>query len=732
MVIILIPANGLTLCAQEKSAMVLDSETGKPVPFATISLVKEGHALYKAADQNGRFSYPASYPLVVSVSGIGYKSVTDTINSPADSIVMLTPAFFDLDEVVVTGRLTPVIADRSIYNVSVLSKLDIEHKAATDLTGLLTNELDIRLSQEGILGRTLDIRGLSGEYIKILINGMPVAGRQNGIIDLGQLNLNTVDHVEIVKGPLSVMYGSNALGGTVNIITNTRTPGKFSAGINGYYETAGVYNVYGSFMTRFKNQYIGFSMARNFFQGFDPGNNSRYKLWKPKLQVLPGLSYRYEGKKVRLSFDAEYLQEELRDLDSLSARYYYEKAEERYYFTRRLNNTFSLGWITGARSSVQFSGGYSYYAKIKNAYINDLVNLRKQLIANPELQDTTTFHQFSQRAQYMYTSGKSELVTGVDINQEYGNGERINGHKDIEDYAVFTTFLFTPAGHLSFQPGIRLAYNSRYKAPLVWSLNLKYDPGNYRFRASYGKGFRTPSLKELYMEFIDQNHHVFGNENLKAEIAHSFTVSGARLFNMGKNKMQLSIDAYYNRIFNKIDFLFDPVDPTRAKYFNIGSGVYRTQGSELEMNFRLSTRLILNTGLAINGISGLSDPVKFSYSRDYLFSVHYTSPFHQAGISAFYKYTGQRVIYTGMYDMNEGLQEIREAFLEGYHNLDITVTVPLDKNRLVFSTGVKNVFNNITLYTSGVVSVHSFSDNTLPVGWGRTLFLKLSYRFIKY
>ena len=65
----------------------------------------------------------------------------------------------------------------------------------------------------------MSVQGLSGENVKILIDGVPVVGRLNGNVDLSQINLTNIERVEIVEGPLSVNYGTNALAGTINLIT---------------------------------------------------------------------------------------------------------------------------------------------------------------------------------------------------------------------------------------------------------------------------------------------------------------------------------------------------------------------------------------------------------------------------------------------------------------------------------------------------------------------------------
>ena len=140
---------------------------------------------------------------------------------------------------------------------------------------------------------------------------------------------------------------------------------------------------------------------------------------------------------------------------------------------------------------------------------------------------------------------------------ENGEGKRIAGEQNIGDYAIYSSFIISPVKNIEFQPGLRLSYNTKYTAPLVYSFNLKYNLSNFRFRTSYAKGFRTPSLKELYMEFIDQNHHVYGNEYLSAETAYNYSISAEYIKTYGRHNLNFRLDMYLNNIRNKIDFLYN-------------------------------------------------------------------------------------------------------------------------------------------------------------------------------
>ena len=99
---------------------------------------------------------------------------------------------------------------------------------------------------------------------------------------------------------------------------------------------------------------------------------------------------------------------------------------------------------------------------------------------------------------------------------------------EIGDYALFTSSEYKPINGLIIRPGLRYSYNTSYKSPLIPSLNLRYNRNDWIFRTSYSSGFRAPSIKDLYFNFVDSNHDIQGNPNLTAETSHNFSFSGVK------------------------------------------------------------------------------------------------------------------------------------------------------------------------------------------------------------
>ena len=212
---------GLRGYGQQAAVRVKDGKTGQPVPFAHVVFqpLDGGQQAHALTQEDGTAPNLAVSRSVLAISFIGYETIFDTVN-PGESVTLsMKPKIQEMNEVVVTAQYSPQRVDKSIYKVKVINSLQIEQKAANNLTDLLSSELNIRISQDGALGTSMSLQGLSGENVKFLVDGVPVIGRMNGNIDISQLNLYNVDHIEVIEGPMSVVYGSNALAGVINIIT---------------------------------------------------------------------------------------------------------------------------------------------------------------------------------------------------------------------------------------------------------------------------------------------------------------------------------------------------------------------------------------------------------------------------------------------------------------------------------------------------------------------------------
>jgi outer membrane receptor for ferrienterochelin and colicins len=723
------------MLSQEASVTIVDATTGKGIPYAHVCFesLRGAGELYEVTDEKGRVTNSITGVSLMAVSYVGFKTLYDTV-FPGESYEFgLEPRIGNLDEVVVTAQYSPQKVDKSIYKVNVINQLQIERQAAANLTDLLHTELSIRVSQDGALGSSMSLQGLSGEHVKILVDGVPVIGRMNGNVDISQLNLYNVEHIEIVEGPMSVVYGSNASAGVVNLVSKDGGMASLRTGLNAYLESVGIYNFDGYISGRSGNHGYSVSGGRNFSGSYDPVDTTRNKRWKPKRQYFADGMYLFDPGNFSFKFSASWFNE-LLESKGESQPPYGTWALDSYFTTNRLNLRGEINKVWDTQRFLNTMVAWSYYDRRKNTYYKDLTNLEKNLTANPGDHDTTRIQNFLLRSTYSRNRESINLnyQAGIDMNYEMGRGKRIEGSEQgIGDFAGFLSLKWQPFAGLLIQPGLRAIYNTKYKAPLVYSINLKWDPIEVlTFRASFARGFRAPSIKELYLFFVDVNHNIQGNENLQAE--NSYHVNGSLIFNeeTAKRFFSAELKFFYNDIRNVIQLA--EVDPGQLLWTYVNVDQTITKGFQVSGNMRLYPRLSVQSGFGVTGtyndlISELPAQNKFNYSPDVTATITYNVPWLEADLSLFYRYTG-RVDYLRLIG-----EEVLQGYVEDYHNMDISLGRRFLKDRLFLSAGVKNLFDNDEIPAFGTSSgVHTGGGSgSVPVAWGRTFFIKAGYSFQK-
>jgi len=184
-----------------------------------------------------------------------------------------------LNDAIVTGQYGENSLKNSVFKVKVIDAQRIQQQGAVNLKDVLANEINIRINQDPALGSSINLQGVTGQNIKILIDGVPVIGREGGNVDLTQINLNNVERIELVEGPMSVNFGSDALGGVINIITKKAVAKTKRFNIGTYYESIGQYNLDGGVNFGFKRTLWQINTGRNFFDGYNENEKiTRFRL----------------------------------------------------------------------------------------------------------------------------------------------------------------------------------------------------------------------------------------------------------------------------------------------------------------------------------------------------------------------------------------------------------------------------------------------------------------------
>ena len=636
-----------------------------------------------------------------------------------------------LKEVIVTDIHSNKDLSKTVLNISKINAKRIEELGAIDLRDALTFENNIRLSRDNAIGSSgLTMMGIGGDNVKLLIDGVPVIGRLFNQLDLEQFNLENVKQIEIIKGPMSVIYGSNALAGTINIVTNN-TNSKPRFNLNANHETDGQYALTATASKSFKNNFITLSGGRTMFTGWSANNTDRTFDWLPKEQYTGRMQYSYTHKNAIINVRSELLHSKLLDRGAPLLPYK-EAAIDQWYTNKRFDNSLSYQNKIGGDhgSSIQMILGNNNFKRVKNKYYKSLVTLEQELVQGYEEQDTQTFNASVFRTIYGLNKARTlgiETLLGFDGNYEVGTGNRIkNNQQEQLDAALFASAEKQISKNFLARGGVRYAYNSAFQSPLLYSLQTKFDLKNAQLvKFSYGKGFRAPSLKELYLDFNDSRHEVFGDSTLNSETSHSFTGSYTKYLKKGDAHFSTTVDGFYNNIANKIELIV--TGPIQAKYGNIGT--YQSVGGDLSQKI-LYKDFGLNGSFNYTGIYNGVDGSKkeFFFSPQVVVNPTYTWKKQNLSVNLFYNYFGRiSRVFSNTDSANINVQQ-----QDAYSMLDFTLNKSFMNKKLRLTLGARNILGVININANTTeVGAHTPSTTFISVSPGRTYFINVRYELFK-
>lgn len=661
----------------------------------------------------------------------------------------------DLKDVVVTGQYGPQTLRNSVYNIKTITAERIRLRAATNIQQVLNTELGFRFSNDLTLGTTdVQLMGMSGRNIKILLDGIPMVDRSDTRESLNQIDINTVERIEISEGPMSVVYGTDALAGVINIITKNAGQALLNVSARIQDETAGkeyealsgkgnhIQNISTSWQKKGWNALVGFT--HNDFGGWNLAPKTATiaevdavtNRFKPKEQWLGNTKFGYRNANFNIWYRLDGLKEAIDIRGGMNPNNF--KAKFQTYTTKRYTQQLQSEWRLNEMLQFTAVAGFTNLQRATKSVIHDFTTGTEELTTAAGEQDVAKFNSAIFRATALYKiSNALTLQPGFEFNRDAASGARIKGSPVINDYALFVTSEIKPAKDINIRPGFRFIKNSIYDAPpVIPSLNTKFRLSNsFDLRLAYARGFRAPALRELYYDFFDASHSIMGNPNLKAEESNSFNGSLAWVGIQEDNlQFRSTLAGFYNLFKNRIDFGFDAANPTITTLINVSK--YKTTGGTLE-NILIYKNLQANVGLSyisvyndlFNSVSSLEVP-EFVWSAELSSNLTYTFPKINGSISFFYKYTGKKPSY-----QLTTLNNIQTATLVKIGDFSLA-DLMLSKNiykYLTINAGVKNLFNVTQLSNSSTASggAHSTGGGSIAYSYGRSYAFGLVFNWNK-
>jgi outer membrane receptor for ferrienterochelin and colicins len=650
-----------------------------------------------------------------------------------------------LDPVVVTGQFEPQSLKKSVYQVRTITNERIQMRAPVNVQSVLSTELGIRFTNDLTLGTAdISLMGMSGQNVKILVDGVPLLDRGATRESLNQIDINTVERIEIVEGPMSVVYGTDALAGVINIITrkfddtqlaiDARVQEETMADEYAPFSKEGVHNENLSVNWQGKTWNAGGAITRNNSGGWQEVYDVPVDAvqWHPKDQLLGMATVGYKKNGFQAGYRVNYLDETIKSLGTPNPNT--SIATDQDYISKRYNQQIQTDWQLSDR--LNFNGVVSYqdYSRRTRTTTYNVATGDRRLSTETGAQSEAKFNTALLRGMFAWKiSDMFSLQPGVDINLTEGSGDRIDATRRINDYALFVSAEFKPSASVNIRPGLRFIHNSVYDAPpVIPSLNTRFAlTKTLDLRLAYAHGFRSPALRELYFYFFDASHSIKGNPNLKAEYSNSFSASLAwQAHTTATFRVNSTLGGFYNAFENLIDTGIDPTNPQVTTYINVYR--YKTTGGTLENNLAWR-RLSGTVGMSYIGYyNQLSEEdtalPSVLWTPEVNATASYRFPRLGASINVFYKYTGKRTNYE-VAETDQGLV-IHLAERDAFHLADASISKKI--NAYVDLTGgVRNLFDVTLINNTSMQSGAHASGPTVPIGYGRSYFLTVSFHWRK-
>ena len=710
------------LCVSKSNAQVIECSDSKNAALSKVHikiLSSEGKILLndftneKGILDLGELDYDT---VLIKATHIGFIDYLDTVSNTysVDTLKIELEEFsFPLNEVVITSQIEALSQRDAVNNIISISKNEIEELNSLNLSELLNQQALFDIQFDPALGSSIEMQGMSGNNINILVDGIPVIGRKGGQIDISQLNLSNIEKIEIVRGPSSVSYGTNSTGGVINLITKRRID-KNQIIFSNYFENIGLkqYNI--DINKKIKTQQFNVNIGLFDFAGLS-NDTLRSNDWKPKIQAFGQIMWVSKIRKNNLRFRSYYFDEKLVELGNENFPPFDGTALDNHYLTIRNTNDLNIDRKTENYSINTFvSQSATKFKRVQ--YLVDINSNEEENTNNLDFNSEDLFSAWYLRSEYNRLNwDKVSLQAGIESRSDLVSGSRIKSDKAITyEFSFFSKTELKLNQNIKSQLGIRVPYHSIYPAPISPSFEMLYSRSSkLQYRASYARGFRAPTIKELFLEFIDFNHNIVGNSELEAEYSHAFNSSIVYTpYQKDTKYIQIDIQGSLQYLNNKID-LAQIENTTGYTYFNISNAKYYGLNTTIDSKVSKSSKIRLGWNVYKTELNESLDPTRF---QNISFLYKYFNSQHKFGANINLKYTPE--ITSQRYQDNE-LVSIKQ---EPFESINLNFNKTFIKLNSTLSLGIKNLTNlkNINSLGGGI---HSSSESILS--WGRTFFINL-------
>ena len=713
---------------------------GEHIPFATV--VIQGTTIGTAADATGHFKL-SNLPVgkqTILVSAVGYKPYSADVElKPNSSVTILAdmePDNIGIEQVVISADRNAKSRSKTPTIVSSINPKLFQRTQSVTLSEGLNFSPGLRMENncQNCGFSQVRMNGLEGPYTQILINSRPVFSGLAGVYGLELIPANMIERVEVIRGGGSAMYGSNAIAGTVNLITKDPIANTFSVSSNyGSVGQADVLNPVGDFNLNLDGSFVtddyrtglsifGFYRNRNAFDANDDGFS---ELASIDNSTLGARFFQRVATRGKFTFDYFHINEFRRGGNKFELPLHEaDIAESVDHAIHSGAATFDLLLRDADKFSVFFSAQHvnrdSYYGA------------NQDLSAYGKTNDFTfaSGFQYLRQLDFLFFA-PAAITSGLELNGSWLQDDKL-GYYDFEEdihrgnTKVADQQLSTRAAFLQSEwsrdkwiitTGLRYDnYNvadkngeSKKISGNVFSprLSFLYNMDRHlQARFGFATGFRAPQIfdEDLHIETSGSRQVLHrNNPDLKQETSNSFSASLNYTYEAGKWQYQFLAEGFYTSLNNPFANEYGIPDENGVVIYtrtNAEEGA-KVQGINLEFNASPSNRWQLQSGFTIQK-SAFEEPQEFDETRFFRSPDHYGyaslnfQPTPRLSLSSTGNYTGPMLVpYFGPQVENPEAGELRKSKSFFDTGLKISYSTRItDVVKMEWNAGVKNIFNS--------------------------------------
>ena len=571
------------------------------IPFANVVL--KGTTYGVSANENGEFTLESipfgTYQL--QVSSIGFVAFSQKINLNSDKLELgnleMAPSVLGLDEVVVTGTMKETFVSASPIKIDVVTSKFLEQ---TTTPTNLVEAINLVNGVEEVVGcgvcftNSISINGLPGPYTAILVDGSPLYGNLASVYGLNSIPASMIERMEVIKGPNSTLYGSEAVAGVINIITK-HPKDQPLVDVNVMGTTHG--EVFGDIAISNqigKKLHVSNGVSVAYINIFNDDNNDLFGDFVSMDRVSVFSKWQLERKENRrFSLMAKYYYEDRRNgvEDFLENRAYRSirgndsiYGESIYTHRAEVFGTYDLPisekfWIDYSFSYHDQNSVYGSDFYIAQQYIGFANFIWNRKIRNHDLLVGLT-------GRYQWYDDNS--VATSDSTLGFTKAQIIPGLFVQNDWEAVKE-------KLSLLGGVRLDYYQAHGPIVSPRLSLKYNPGKWTtIRGNFGTGFKIVNLFTEDHAFISGQREVVIVDELKPEQSFNGSVNFNHIFTLGNSQGSIDVDGFYTHFTNKI--IPDYAQEGQIIYENTG-GFASTWGVSASVNHEFKFPLRSKVGI---------------------------------------------------------------------------------------------------------------------------------------